>query len=61
MLPLSDAVLQVFPVVIILYENGVADVTVGVPLIVNVVPVTDDVTPVGNPVTVAPVAPPDKV
>ena len=61
MLPLSDAVLQVFPVVVILYENGDPTAFVGVPLIVNVVPVTNAVTPVGSPVTVAPVAPPDKV
>ena len=33
----------------------------GVPEMVNVVPVTEDVTPEGNPVTVAPVAPFDNV
>ncbi len=60
-MPLSEAVGQLFPVVIMLYGNGVVAATVGVPLMVNVVPVTDDVSPVGRPVTVAPVAPPDKV
>ena len=61
MLPLSVVVLQVFPVVVILYENGDPTAIVGVPLMVNVEPLTDAVTPVGSPVTVAPVAPPDKV
>ena len=61
MVPLSDAVLHAFPVVVMLYVNGDPIAFVGVPLMVKVVPVTEDVTPVGSPVTLAPVAPPDKV
>ena len=51
---------QLFPVVIILKANGDPTMFVGVPLMVSIEPLTDDVTPVGSPVTVAPVAPPDK-
>ena len=61
MLPLSVAVLHAFPVVVILYENGDPTAFVGVPLMVSVEPLTDAVIPIGSPVTVAPVAPPDKV
>ena len=57
--PDVDATVQAFPVVVTLYAK-VPD-AVGVPLIVSVVPDTLDVTPAGNPVTVAPVAPPPKV
>ncbi len=45
------------PLVLIVYENEL----VGVPLIVTIFPETDVVTPVGNPVTVTPVAPPPNV
>ena len=55
------ATVHVFPVVLMLYVNAVVAVTDGVPLMVKVVPLTDAVTPAGRPVTVAPVAPPDKV
>ena len=41
--------------------NGEPDVVVGVPLIVTVLPFTEEFTPVGKPVTVAPVAPPPSV
>ena len=53
------ATVQEFPVVVTVYGND--PVTVGVPLIVNVVPEMDEVTPVGKPETVAPVAPPPNV
>ena len=59
--PVSDAVAQVFPVVMMLYPNGEPIVVVGVPDIVKVVPTTAALTPVGKPVTVAPVAPPPNV
>ena len=61
MLPLSVAVLHVFPVVMIAYAKGDPVKVLGVPDIVKVVPLTDADTPAGSPVTVAPVAPPDKV
>ncbi len=51
--------IQLFPVVVTVKLNVPA--TVGVPLIVTVFPTTLAVTPAGNPVTVAPVAPPPKV
>ena len=41
--------------------NGEPVVVVGVPDMVKVVPATVAVTPVGKPVTFAPVAPPPKV
>ena len=59
--PPSVATAQVLPVVEIEYVNGEPTVVFGVPEMVKVVPVTEDVTPDGNPVTVAPVAPPLKV
>ena len=59
MVPPVVATAQAFPVVVTVYGN--VPVTDGVPLIVNVVPVTLELTPVGNPVTVAPVAPPPNV
>ncbi len=54
--PASDAVAQVFPVVVMLYSK-VTNVEIGVPDIVKVLPVKIAVTPGGKPVTLAPVAP----
>lgn len=45
------------PVVVTVYVNGDPDVIVGVPEIVTVEPDIVAVTPVGKPITVAPVAP----
>ena len=59
--PPSVAAVQLFPVVVIAYVNGEPVVVVGVPEIVKVVPATVAVTPVGKPVTFAPVAPPPNV
>ena len=59
--PPSVAAVQLFPVVVMEYVNGDPVVVVGVPEIVKVVPATVAVTPVGNPVTFAPVAPPPNV
>ena len=50
-----------FPVEVMLYVKGDPVVEVGVPEMVNVVPLTAAVTPAGSPVTLAPVAPPPKV
>ena len=57
--PEVTATVQEFPVVVRVYGND--PITVGVPLIVSVVPEMDKVTPVGKPETVAPVAPPPNV
>jgi hypothetical protein len=57
--PPSVATAQALPVVVMAYVN--VPVTEGEPEIVNVVPDTAELTPVGNPVTVAPVAPEPKV
>ena len=57
--PPSVATAQALPVVVMAYVN--VPVTEGEPEIVNVVPDTAEITPVGNPVTVAPVAPEPKV
>ena len=59
--PPSVATVQLFPVVVMAYVNGEPVVVVGVPDIVKVVPATEAVTPVGKPVTFAPVAPPPNV
>ena len=59
--PPSVATVHVFPVVVMAYVNGDPVVVVGVLEIVKVVPATVAVTPVGNPVTFAPVAPPPNV
>ena len=59
--PPSVAAVQLFPVVVMAYVNGEPVVVVGVPDMVKVVPATVAVTPVGKPVTFAPVAPPPKV
>ena len=59
--PPPVAAVQVFPVVVIEKVNGEPVVVVGVPDIVKVVPATVAVTPVGKPVTFAPVAPPPNV
>ena len=58
--PESDAVAHEFPVVVMLYSK-ITDVELGMPDIVKVLPVTMAVTPVGKPVTLAPVAPSAKV
>ena len=58
MVPLADAVKQLLPVVVMEKLNGDPAVEVGVPLIVIVFPATEALTPAGNPVTVALVAPP---
>ena len=58
--PESDAVAHEFPVVVMLYSK-ITDVELGIPDIVKVLPVTMAVTPVGKPVTLAPVAPSAKV
>ena len=58
--PESDAVAHAFPVVVMLYSK-ITDVELGIPDIVKVLPVTMAVTPVGKPVTLAPVAPSAKV
>ena len=52
---------QLLPVVVIEKINGEPTDVVGVPLIVNTVPTTDEVIPAGKPVTVPPVAPPPKL
>lgn len=57
--PFFTATVQEFPVVVTVYGND--PITVGVPLIVSVVPEMDEVTPTGKPETVAPVAPPPNV
>ena len=59
--PPSVATVHVFPVVVIAYVNGEPVVDDGVPEMVKVVPATVAVTPVGKPVTFAPVAPPPNV
>jgi predicted ABC-type sugar transport system permease subunit len=59
--PLCVAVPQLPPFVVTKKLNGEPDVVVGVPLIVTVLPFTEEFTPVGKPVTVAPVAPPPSV
>ena len=59
--PPSVATIQLFPVVLMAYVKGDPVVVVGVPDIVKVVPATVAVTPVGKPVTFAPVAPPPNV
>ena len=48
MLPLSDAVLQVFPVVMIAYANGDPVKVLGVPLIVIVFEDQEALTPAGK-------------
>ena len=58
-LPLEVATVHVLPMVLIAYV--IEPLTVGVPLIVRVVPITDEVTPAGKPETFAPVAPPPNV
>ena len=60
MVPVAPAVTQLLPVVVIEKPNGEPTVVVGLPLIVNTVPATLDVTPAGKPVTVAPVEPPPR-
>ena len=57
--PPSVATAQALPVVEIAYVNG--PVTEGEPEIVKVLPETEEFTPAGKPVTVAPVAPEPKV
>ena len=59
--PLSVATIQLFPVVLMAYVNGEPVVVVGVPDMVKILPATVAVTPVGKPVTFAPVAPPPNV
>jgi hypothetical protein len=60
-LALVVAIVHPFPVVAMSIVNGDPIELDGVPVMVSVVPDKEEVTPAGSPVTVAPVAPPDKV